>query len=156
MNDYVYEGSYGNAIGGRTNKQRFVRAQQETFSIDGAEKETEITYVKDLPFNNMGLKAISQYDWIVSAKRNGPVVYVRPHTADEVKPSVMSRYKLILIVDDGKLKISARLLDGNEKYKVGDQIISVDGEKITEENICYYYDLLTENKDWSGFEIRVK
>lgn len=154
VNDYVYEGSYGNAIGGRTNKQRFVRAQQETFSIDGAEKETEITYVKDLPFNNMGLKAISQFDWIVSASKDGPKVYVRPHAADEVKPSVMIRYKLI--VDDGKLKISARLVDGKEVFKVGDQIISVNGEKITEENICYYYDLLTENNDWSGFEIRVK
>lgn len=153
-NDLVYEGSYGNAIGGRTNKQRFVRAQQETFSIDGAEKETEITYVKDLPFNNMGLKAISQFDWIVSASKDGPKVYVRPHAADEVKPSVMIRYKLI--VDDGKLKISARLVDGKEVFKVGDQIISVNGERITEEDICYYYDLLTENNDWSGLEIRVK
>ena len=153
-NDLVYEGSYGNAIGGRTNKQRFVRAQQEAFSIVGAEKETEITYVKDLPFNNMGLKAISQYDWIVSAKRNGPVVYVRPHAVDEVKPSVMFRYKLI--ADDGKLKILSRLIDGNEKFKVGDQIVSVNGEIITEENICHYYDLLKEAMDWSGFEILVK
>lgn len=154
VNDYVYEGSYGNAIGGRTNKQRFVRAQQETFGIAGVEKETEITYVKDLPFNNMGLKAISQFDWIVSASKYGPKVYVRPHAVDEDNPSVMIRYKLI--VDDGKLKISARLVDGKEVFKVGDQIISVNGEKITEENICYYYDLLTENNDWSGFEIRVK
>ncbi|MBQ6729222.1 MAG: hypothetical protein IJQ83_03735 [Bacteroidales bacterium] len=153
-NDLVYEGSYGNAIGGRTNKQRFVRAQRETFSITGVEKETEITYVKDLPFNNMGLKAISQFDWIISAKNNGPIVYVRPHAADEDKPSVMIRYKLI--VDDGKLKISARLVDGKEVFKVGDQIISVNGEKITEENICHYYDLMTESKDWSGLEIRVK
>lgn len=153
-NDLVYEGSYGNAIGGRTNKQRFVRAQRETFSITGVEKETEITYVKDLPFNNMGLKAISQFDWIISAKNNGPIVYVRPHAADEDKPSVMIRYKLI--VDDGKLKISARLVDGKEVFKVGDQIISVNGEKITEENICLYYDLMTESKDWSGLEIRVK
>jgi hypothetical protein len=66
----------------------------------------------------------------------------------------MIRYKLI--VDDGKLKILSRLIDGNEKFKVGDQIVSVNGEIITEENICYYYDLLTEYNDWSGFEIRVK
>ena len=153
-NDLVYEGSYGNAIGGRTNKQRFIRAQQETFSIDGAEKETEITYVKDLPFNNMGLKAISQFDWIISAKNNGPLVYVRLHVTDEVPPFDAFSYKFL--ASDGKLTIITRLLDGNEKYKVGDQIISVDGETITEENICYYYDLLTESKDWSGFEIEVK
>ena len=54
------------------------------------------------------------------------------------------------------LKILTRRIDGNEKIKVGDQIISVNGEKITEENICHYYDLLKEAKDWSGFEIEVK
>ena len=153
-NDCVYEGSYGISIGGQVSKQRFVRTPQETFSLGGNEKEAEITYVKNLPFNNMGLKAISQFDWIISAKNNGPIVYVRPHVTDEVPPFDAFRYKFL--ASDGKLTIITRLLDGNEKYKVGDQIISVNGEKITEENICYYYDLLTENKDWSGFEIEVK
>ena len=153
-NDCVYDGSYGISIGGQASKQRFVRTPQETFSLGGNEKEAEITYVKNLPFNNMGLKAISQFDWIISAKNNGPIVYVRPHVTDEVPPFDAFRYKFL--ASDGKLTIITRLLDGNEKYKVGDQIISVNGEKITEENICYYYDLLTENKDWSGFEIEVK
>jgi hypothetical protein len=154
VTDYVYEGSYGVAIGGRADQQWFVRAPQETFSFGGTEKETEITYVKKLPFNNMGLKAISQYDWIISATYDGPKVYVRPHAVDEVKPSDIIRYKLT--VDDGKLKIVMRLIDGNEVFKVGDRIDSVNGEKVTEENICYYYDLLAENKDWSEYDIRVK
>ena len=154
VNDYVYEGSYGNAVGGQTKKQRFVRALQETFSFGGAEKETEATYVKKLPFNNMGLKAISQYDWIISASNDGPKVYVRPHVVEEVNPSDIIRYKLF--VDNGTLKIMTRLIDGNEIFKVGDQIVSVNGEKITGENICYYYDLLTENQDWSGFDVQVK
>lgn len=154
VDDYVYEGSYGNTIGGQTNKQRFVRAPQETFSLGGVEKETGIAYVKDLPFNNMGLKAISQYDWIISASYNGPKVYVRPHADEEANPFDILRYKLF--VDNGTLKIITRLIDGNEKYKVGDQIVSVNGEKITEENICHFYGLLKESKDWSGFDIKVK
>ena len=81
-------------------------------------------------------------------------MYARPHSTDVVKPFEAPTYRVSTA--DGTLKILTRLIDGNEKYKVGDQIISVNGEKITEENICYYYDLLTENKDWSGFEIRVK
>ena len=154
VDDYVYEGSYGNSIGGQTKKQKFVRAPQETFSLGGVEQETEITYVKDLPFNNMGLKAISQYDWIISAMSDGPKVYVRPHDTKEDEPVDITRYKLIIA--DGKLKISARLIDGKEAFKVGDRIVSVNGEKITEENICHYYDLLTESEDWSGFDIKVK
>ena len=154
MNDCVYEGSYGISIGGQVSKQRFVRTPQETFSFGSVDKKVDVTYVKDLPFNNMGLRAISQYDWIISACGDTPKVYVRPHATDEVETFDFGRYKFL--ASDGKLKIITRLLDGNERFKVGDQIISVNGEKITEENICYYYDLLTEDKDWSGFEIRVK
>jgi hypothetical protein len=135
-------------------KQRFVRTPRETFSIGGIEKETEVTFVKKLPFNNMGLKAISQYDWIISAKHNGPVVYVRPHVTDEMPPFDAFRYKFL--VTDGKLKIITRPLDGKETYKVGDEIVSVNGEAITEENVCYYYDLLTESDDWSGIDVKVK
>lgn len=154
-NDWVYEGSYGNTIGGQTERQRFIRVPQETFNLGGADKKVDVSYVKELPFNNMGLKAISQYDWIFDWVNGGGVkVYARPHAVDEKASIDMFRYKLNAA--DGKLKILTRLIDGNEKFKVGDQIVSVNGEKITEENICYYYDLLTENKDWSRFEIRVK
>ena len=154
-NDWVYEGSYGNTIGGLTERQRFVRVPKETFNLVGADKEVDVSYVKELPFNNMGLKAISQYDWFFDWDKGGGVkVYARPHVTDEKKPIDMFRYKLNTA--DGKLKILTRLIDGNEKFKAGDQIISVNGEEITEENICYYYDLLTESNDWSGFEILVK
>ena len=81
-------------------------------------------------------------------------MYARPHKTDSTKPFKKKPYVLSTV--DGTLKILTRLIDGNEKYKVGDQIVSVNGEKITEENICHYYDLLTENKDWSGFDVRVK
>ncbi|MDO5316603.1 MAG: hypothetical protein Q4F82_10945 [bacterium] len=153
-NDYVFEGSYGQAIGGHTDKQTFVLADQERLSLASVDKETEVMYVKSLAHNNMGLKAISKYDWIISSMGGNLKMYARPHTTDVVKPFEAPAYRVSTA--DGTLKILNRLIDGNEKYKVGDQIISVNGEKITEENICHYYELLTENKDWSGFEIRVK
>ena len=152
--DYVFEGSFGQAIGGHTDKQTFVYASHENLSLAGVDKDTEVLYVKSLAHNNMGLKAISKYDWIISSRGGKLRMYARPHTTDVVKPFEAPAYRVSTA--DGILKILNRLIDGNEKYKVGDQIISVNGEKITEENICHYYDLLTENKDWSGFEIRVK
>jgi len=152
--DYVFEGSFGQAIGGHTDKQTFVLADQERLSLASVDKETEVMYVKSLAHNNMGLKAISKYDWIISSRGGNLKMYARPHSTDVVKPFEASAYRVSTA--DGTLRILTRLLDGNEKFKVGDQIISVNGERITEENICHYYDLLTENKDWSGFEIRVK
>ncbi len=153
-NDYVFEGSYGQAIGGHAEKQTFVLADQERLSLASVDKEVEVMYVKSLAHNNMGLKAISKYDWIISSRGGKLRMYARPHTTDVVKPFEASAYRVSTA--DGTLKILTRLINGNEKFKVGDQIISVNGEKITEENICHYYDLLTENKDWSGFEIGVK
>jgi hypothetical protein len=152
--DYIFEGSYGQAVGGYTDKQTFVWANQERLSLAGADKETEVLYVKSVSSNNMGLRAISKYDWIISTRGGNLKMYARPHSTDVVKPFEAPAYRVSTA--DGTLKILNRLIDGNEKYKVGDQIISVNGEKITEENICHYYDLLTENKDWSGLEILVK
>ena len=152
--DYVFEGSFGQAIGGHTDKQTFVLADQERLSLASVDKETEVMYVKSLAHNNMGLKAISKYDWIISSRGGKLRMYARPHTTDVVKPFEASAYRVSTA--DGTLKILTRLVNGNEKFKVGDQIISVNGEKITEGNICHYYDLLTENKDWSGLEILVK
>ncbi len=152
--DFVYEGSYGVAIGGHTEKQHFVVAPEERLSMAGDDKEVDVMFVKSISSNNMGLKAISKYDWIIAGWGATPKVYVRPHTTDVVKPFKAPAYAVS--TDDGTLRILTRLINGNEVFKVGDQIISVNGEKITEENICYYYDLLTKNKDWSGFEIRVR
>ena len=152
--DYVFEGSFGQAIGGHTDKQTFVYASHENLSLAGVDKDTEVLYVKSVSNNNMGLKAISKYDWIISTRGGNLKMYARPHSTDVVKPFEAPAYRVSTA--DGTLKILNRLIDGNEKYKVGDQIISVNGEKITEENICHYYDLLTENKDWSGLDILVK
>ena len=152
--DYVFEGSFGQAIGGHTDKQTFVYASHENLSLAGVDKDTEVLYVKSVSNNNMGLKAISKYDWIISTRGGNLKMYARPHSTDVVKPFEAPAYRVSTA--DGTLKILNRLIDGKEKFKVGDQIISVNGEKITEENICHYYDLLTENKDWSGFEIEVK
>ena len=84
--DYVFEGSFGQAIGGHTDKQTFVLADQERLSLASVDKETEVMYVKSLAHNNMGLKAISKYDWIISSRGGKLRMYARPHTTDVVKP----------------------------------------------------------------------
>ena len=152
--DFVYEGSYGQAIGGFTASQHFVCAPKERLGLAGGDKETDVLYVKSVSSNNMGLKAIARYDWIIAGWGENPKVYVRPHVSDEVKPLKTPTYRLT--VSDGKLKIMTRRIDGNEVFKIGDQIVSVNGEKITEENICYYFELLNKAQEWSEFEIIVK
>ena len=152
--DYVYEGSYGQSIGGFTTPQPFVRVQKEKYGLVGDDKETEVLYVKSIAHNNMGLKAIAKYDWIIWSRGKTPKVYVKPHATDAAEPFKTPAYKVSSY--DGKLKIMTRLVNGKETFKVGDQIISVNGERITEENICHYYSLLNKAQDWSEFDVRVR
>ncbi len=158
--DKLYEGSYGKAIGGVTDMQRFVIAPENTVEFAGQAEAIPVMYIEgDLAFNNVGLQYIKRFDWIIdhrynpSTEEESHFVYARPHVSDMMK---MPKARYGISTSDGTLKILNRRIDGNEKFKVGDQIVSVNGERITEENICHYYDLLKEAKDWSGFEIRVK
>ena len=158
--DMLYEGSYGIAIGGAAEMQQFVIAPENTVEFAGQTETIPVMYLEGgLAFNNMGLAYIKRFDWIITSRYDESTegliykMYAKPHVSDTMD---MTRNRYGISTSDGTLRILARLIDGNEKYKVGDQIISVNGEKISEENICHYYDLLTENKDWSGFEIRVK
>ena len=150
--DLLYEGSYGAVIGGATRKQHFVIAPQTEVEFAGELETLPVMFLEsNLANNNVGLQYIKRFDWIIDHYKER--VYAKPHVADTME---LPQRRYAFSTADGTLKILTRLIDGNEKFKVGDRIVSVNGEKITEENICHYYDLLTENKDWSEFEIQVK
>lgn len=163
--DLLYEGSYGMAVGGITEKQFFVVTPDNTVEFAGREETVPVMYLgENLAFNNVGLQYIKRFDWIVGHQLHWDEehrfvtsvtykLYAKPHVSDTIIYPIRN---YALTTSDGTLKIITRLIDGNERFEVGDQIISVDGENITEENICYYYELLTETKDWSGFDIKVK
>ena len=99
----------------------------------------------------MGLQYIRRFDWIIDDYYNK--VYAKPHVGEATD---LSQTRYALTTDNGTLRIVTRRIDGNEVFRVGDQIVSVNGEEVNEENLCHYLDLLTENKDWTGFDIKVK
>ena len=150
--DLFCEGSYGVAIGGSTRKQHFVIAPQTAVEFAGQREAVPVMFLEsDLSVNNVGLQYIKRFDWIIDHYKEK--VYAKPHVADTME---LTQRRYGISTADGTLRIFTRLIDGNEKFKVGDRIVSVNGEKITEENICHYYDLLKDSEDWSGFEIQVK
>lgn len=158
--DFLYEGSYGKAIGGFTGEQHFVVAPENTIEFAGQKETAFVVYLEsNLAYNNFGLLMIKRFDWVIKRLYNEETyevtykMYARPHASDTLE---YPKKYYSLTTADGTLKVALRRSDGNEHFKVGDQIISVNGEAITEENICYYYDLLTEHQDWSEYGIKVK
>ena len=167
-NDLLYEGIWGKAIGGTTKKQSFVVSQETTIEFAGIKETTPVVYLEsNLANNNVGLQYIKRFDWIIDTEFDtvrhdnenhywiaNYKMYAKPHNADTLKMRSKPRYGIFST--NNTLTINSRLLDGNEVFKVGDRIVSVDGVKITEENICDYYDLLTSKEDWSEFDIKVE
>ena len=152
--DMVYEGSFGLALGGKTSHQHFVVAQDVSIDLGGMQDTCKVMYVKELKFNNVGMQYISKFDWVIYGYMDK--VYARPRTAETLDQAERQYPHYGISTVEGGIKIFFRLLDGNERYEVGDEIVKVNGEAITPENICHYYELLNESEDWAEFDIRVK
>ena len=159
--DYLYQGSLAKSVHGVMEMQNFVAAPENTIEFAGTKNTVGVVYLEsNLERNNVGLQYIKKFDWIIEHKIDTVTqelshkMYARPHISSDTSRQSIPRYGIS--THDGNLKILTRLIDGKEVFKVGDIITSVNGEKITEENICHYYDLLKDNQDWSEFEIEVR
>ena len=97
----------------------------------------------------MGLKFISRFDWYME---NGQLYY-KPRDVENPEYQIVSPYRII--ATDKGLMVIMRVVDDNNILRFGDIITSVNGEKITSENICHYNDILNKTKDWSNFDLVV-
>ena len=149
--DIPFDGAYAVAASGPTEKTAFCYAPNENVTMDSYSCEADVLYVPDIDMDNVGMKFISRFDWIISPSLDK--VYFRPRNVKE-EPFEIHPYKITTA--NGRISILRRCLSMNPRFEVGDVIKSVDGEEITEENICHYYELLKEAKDWSAFDIQVK
>ena len=149
--DVPFDGAYAIAASGPTEKTVFCYAPNENITMDSYSCEADVLYVPDIDMDNVGMKFISRFDWIISPSFDK--VYFRPRNVKE-EPFEIHPYKITTA--NGRISILRRCLSMNPRFEVGDVIKSVDGEEITEENICHYYELLRETKDWSAFDIQVK
>lgn len=149
--DVHYEGAYGRVASGAVKSQKFCYAPNETVMMSGEEFGVDVVYVSNIMESNMGVQFISQFDWVIA---NGAgKVFFRPRKVER-KPFVAKAYSIT--TTGSQLTILNRCLEKNPKFKVGAVIESVNGEKVTEENICRFYDLLKNVEDWSVFTLVVK
>jgi hypothetical protein len=57
-------------------------------------------------------------------------------------------------VIDGKLEVIVKE-KSQTKFNLGDEIVSVNRQKVTAENQCEIQDLLNKTEDWSNLQIEV-
>lgn len=149
--DVRYEGSYALDVSGVVKARKFCVAPNETVKMSGRDFNADVVYVSNIHDNNVGIQFISQFDWIID--NNYDKVYFKPREVER-KPFDPKPYSISTI--GGELTIVNRCLDKEPKFKVGAVIESVNGETVTQENICHFYDLLKKAEDWSQFDVKVK
>ena len=117
--------------------------------------QCEVSYVKSLNHNNMGMKFISHYDWIIDRKNSR--VYaklIRPFESCEMMNET-TLYKVGVVED--RLEIVTHRLGQDSLLPIGTVVKSVNGVAVTPENICEYKDLANQllNKDGKWWELDI-
>lgn len=103
--------------------------------------------------NTVGIEFIKKYNWIFDFKNN--IVYYKK-IAKEVK-DIFEKPKINI----QSISLNNRLLVGfktnfyNGNYNLNDQIISVNNQKVTPENICEMQTLLNSTQNWETLKLEV-
>ena len=148
-NDIVVEGTPGISITGIDNMGKFVIRDNEIVTLGEEDFTTTVMYVPDIIQSNMGLKFISRFDWFFKSG----LLYYKPRNVEGVDYQIKSPYRII--ATDKGLMVIMKVVDDKNTLRFGDIITSVNGDKITAENICHYNELLNNAKDWNEFEIEI-
>lgn len=118
--------------------------------LEGKKFETKINVSTSIAVQNVGIAFMKGFDWIIDYNHNK--IYVkRNHTKIENTFNRKIQY-LAKVVEQLKINLKEK---HQTKYNLGDEIISVDGQKVTAENRCELQDFLNRAEDWSAINLVV-
>ena len=101
--DVPFDGAYAIAASGPTEKTVFCYAPNENITMDSYSCEADVLYVPDIDMDNVGMKFISRFDWIISPSFDK--VYFRPRNVKE-EPFEIHPYKITTA--NGRISILRR------------------------------------------------
>lgn len=117
--------------------------------------KTDILYLKELPNNLMGLSFIKNFNWIIDRKAGK--MYFKPISGKQFYSQIINRKSVYVAAYQKKLKIIFLNKSENKKqYKVGDEIISINNQSITPQNLCEMQNLLNTTENWEKLNVKIK
>jgi len=122
----------------------------ETINLEGQIESSE-----NVKFNLLGIKFMKNFDWIIDYKNKK--VFFRPNNKfPSIKQLLNNRlkFKYATKIINGKLVISSKPIN-DDKYNIGDIIMSVDNTNINKDNICSYQQSL-KNNNLSAMNLTIK
>lgn len=99
--------------------------------------------VKKSEENNVGVGFLKRYNWIIDYETKK--VFVQKNNQIE-QNTQMPDYKYLFIIKENKIILASKL-KSEMKYNIGDEVISINGIKVSEDNICEMHRLLVKNNN---------
>jgi hypothetical protein len=113
--------------------------------------EAKLNVSTSIKAQNIGIDFIRAFDWLIDYNHNK--VYVK-RNQNIVESKFKRKVTYYAKVNNDKLEIVVKE-KSQSKFNVGDEIVSVNGQKVTAENQCEIQDLLNKTEDWSSLQIEV-
>lgn len=112
----------------------------------------KILVSKTIKAQNIGIEIIKGFDWVIDYNKNK--VYIKKNS-NQIKAEFNSAvFQYVVFEQNNRLVIVTKQKQLSE-YNIGDEITSVNNEKVTAENICEMQDLLNKTEDWNSLQIEV-
>lgn len=148
-NKMVLEGNYFTTASSFSNgTETFFEKMPITF--EGQNYETKVNVSTSIKAQNIGINFMKGFDWIIDFNNNK--VFVK-RNSNKIE-SVFNRKVAYYAMAGEKLVIVTKE-KSQSKYHLGDEIISVNNQKVTTENNCAMQDLLNKTDDWNTLQLEV-
>ena len=144
------EGSLFQTISAHTSGQEVIYEKMPV-TFGQYNLQAKMTVSTSIKAQNIGIDFIKAFDWIIDYNHNKVYVKRNQNTIeDKFNRKVMYYAK----VNREKLEIVVKE-KSQTKFKLGDQVIAVNGQKVTEKNQCELQDLLNKTEDWNSLQLEV-
>lgn len=112
----------------------------------------DITSFNPFLTNTMGMKFISKFNWLLDFKNQKIYVQKNQNLFEKNSNNINSIQSIVI---ENKLLIGFKSTS-IIKFKINDEIISINNTPITSENICEMQNLLNSTKNWDQLNIEIK
>lgn len=111
----------------------------------------KINVSSSIKAQNIGIDFIKAFDWLIDYNHNK--VYVK-RNQNPVESQLSRKISYYTKVIQDRLLIVVKE-KSQTQYQLGDQIIAVNGQKVTVENQCELQDFVNKTDDWTSLKLEV-
>lgn len=117
-------------------------------------ENTKVSSYPNLISNSMGMSFIKHFNWILDFN-TGDIYIKKISEFDSTTETITKVYYFKAASLNGKLVVAYKDNASLLNYKLSDEIISINHQKVTSENICQMQELLNNTQDWNTLELEI-